>query len=89
MLTHFAKQKATFHKRFFSTTESLTFQAIPEDRLVTERELYTSLTELCRKHGERRPNGKNFEAIMTNLVDKGFVKRISGESLERFVSLAA
>lgn len=86
--THFIRQKAGYHTKFYSPVESLIYQALPQDRLVTLEDIYTLLQNLCKSNAVGRPGRKNLDMILGDLATRGFVKRVEGKKLERLLAMA-
>lgn len=87
MKTHYAKRSKKYgvQNKLGGPVEGFVLASLPEDELVTEKELYEMVVKRCGKEGEKNPDRTSFASLLEDMAARGFLAAVHGSRLERLV----
>jgi hypothetical protein len=88
MKTHYAKRNGRTGQKFDTSIESILYQILPDDCLLTKNEIQEKLNLYFKQKPSEsigRFGSKELDSCIFNLCQKGYLKEIFGIKLEKFI----
>lgn len=88
MKTHYAKRTGKLGQKFETSIESIIYQIIPDDSLLTKSDIQEKISLYIKQKPlefSGRVGLKEIDSCILNLCQKGYLKEIFGIKLEKFI----
>ena len=86
MQNHYIRSKNSSVDKLVNELESIVYNNIPDDELISEDKLMIFVeNEIRKEYGSKRFSLKEIRSTVKNIVDKKIVKEVVGPKLSRFV----
>lgn len=87
MQTHYAKLKTFSNIKLINELESIIYNIIPNDSLVSEEKLISRINqEIKKEHGSFIYSSREINDTIKNLIDKKFIKEVIGSKLSKLIN---
>ena len=87
MQTHYAKPKVFSNIKLINELESIIYNIIPNDSLVSEEKLISRINhEIKKEHGSFIYSLREINDTIKNLIDKKFIKEVIGSKLSKLIN---
>ena len=87
MQTHYAKPKTLLSTKLINELESIVYNSIPNDSLISEEKLINRINqEIKKEHGSIVYSSREIKDTIKNLIDKKLVKEVIGSKLSKLIN---
>lgn len=87
MQTHYAKPKTLLSTKLINELESIVYNSIPNDSLISEEKLINRINqEIKKEHGSIVYSSREIRDTIKNLIDKKLVKEVIGSKLSKLIN---
>lgn len=86
MQTHYTRTKNISVDKFVNELESIVYNNIPEDELLSEEKLILFVNnEIKKEHGSKKYSNKEIRDTIKNILERKIAKEVVGPKLSKFV----
>lgn len=86
MQTHYIRSKSSSVDKLINELESIVYNNIPEDELISEDKLINFINlDVKKEHGSKKYSLKEIKDTIRNIIERRLAKEVVGQKLSKFI----